>query len=180
MCYFFPSECGELIPWCPEVVLYIIQPAYRQTSLVYLSNCLYGDNNHDSWSGKDSIITYGKPLPLPFLRGSASVYGRAVPAVLSSAWWRGAGTPSPGPSRVRPATRTTSTSPPSGSKSRRPSSRYQSLTSSSTRRRPWRVTGTGPARNNGAHLMKTMLPRWVEGLYVNWIDRQNSTFNALY
>ena len=26
MWYFFPSEGGELIPWCPEVVLYIIQP----------------------------------------------------------------------------------------------------------------------------------------------------------
>ena len=28
MWYFFPSEGGEVIPWCPEVVLYIIQPAY--------------------------------------------------------------------------------------------------------------------------------------------------------
>ena len=28
MWYFFPSEGGELIPWCPEVVLYIIQPVY--------------------------------------------------------------------------------------------------------------------------------------------------------
>ena len=26
MWYFFPSEGGELILWCPEVVLYIIQP----------------------------------------------------------------------------------------------------------------------------------------------------------
>ena len=26
MWYFFPSEGGELIPWCPEVVPYIIQP----------------------------------------------------------------------------------------------------------------------------------------------------------
>ena len=28
---FYRSGGGELIPWCPEVVLYLIQPVHRQT-----------------------------------------------------------------------------------------------------------------------------------------------------
>ena len=35
MWYFFPSEGGELIPWCPEVVLYIIQPGIYSKIIFY-------------------------------------------------------------------------------------------------------------------------------------------------
>ena len=34
MWYFFPSEGGELIPWCPEVVLYITQPDVERFSFL--------------------------------------------------------------------------------------------------------------------------------------------------
>ena len=44
MWYFFPSEGGELIPWCPEVVLYIIQPVNAFRRLKNLRDILVREN----------------------------------------------------------------------------------------------------------------------------------------
>ena len=59
MWYFFPSEGGKLIPWCPEVVLYIIQPGQvsprAQVSFHWLC-CGIVDCRDLSWVTAHTII----------------------------------------------------------------------------------------------------------------------------